>query len=374
MKKQKILYVITQTEWGGAQKYLYDLVTSPGALNYEISVAVGKNHDETLINKLESKGIKTIKLKYMVRPISPINDILAVWELRRLFKTTKPDIIHTSSSKPSIQGSYAFRLSGLKKSKLIHTVHGWAFNENISLLYKKIYHLTEKLTAKYKDTIIFLSNYDKQSAKDHNIKIKNSVVIYNGLDISNLNFLDSDEARVKLNLPTDKIIIGTVANFYQTKGLEYFIRAVGELKNSDILGVVIGDGNLRPDLEELITKLDLKNNFLLLGKHDQASQYLKALDIYVSTSTKEGLPYSILEAMTANLPIIATNVGGVPEMINNKNGILIEPKNYKDLADKIKYLIDHKTESLELANQAKNYVTAKFSKAKMLKQTFLQYK
>jgi len=249
MKKQKILYVITQTEWGGAQKYLYDLVTSPGALNYEISVAVGKNHDETLINKLESKGIKTIKLKYMVRPISPINDILAVWELRRLFKTTKPDIIHTSSSKPSIQGSYAFRLSGLKKSKLIHTVHGWAFNENISLLYKKIYHLTEKLTAKYKDTIIFLSNYDKQSAKDHNIKIKNSVVIYNGLDISNLNFLDSDEARVKLNLPTDKIIIGTVANFYQTKGLEYFIRAVGELKNSDILGVVIGDGNLRPDLE-----------------------------------------------------------------------------------------------------------------------------
>ena len=98
------------------------------------------------------------------------------------------------------------------------------------------------------------------------------------------------------------------------------------------------------------------------------------MDIYVSTSTKEGLPYSILEAMTANLPIIATNVGGVPEMINNKNGILIEPKNYKDLADKIKYLIDHKTESLELANQAKNYVTAKFSKAKMLKQTFLQYK
>lgn len=371
--KKKILYIITQTEWGGAQKYVYELATSPEALNYDISVAVGKNQDRTLIDKLRAKNIEVIELKHLVRPISPIQDVLAIFELKRLFKNLKPDVIHTNSSMPSVLGAYAFKLSGLKNTKLIHTVHGWAFNENISFLKKRIYLITEKLTAKYKSSFIFLSEYDIKSAKKNKLKINNSVIIYNGINANELNLLNQDTAREKLKLPTNKTVIGTVANFYPTKGLEYFIKAISKLNNPKIIGVIIGDGDLRNDLEKLIANLNLKNNFLLLGKYDKASQYLNAFDIYVSTSTKEGLPYSILEAMSANCPIIATNVGGIPEIISDKNGILIEDKDYNLLAEKIKYLIDNKQLAKELSEQAEIDVIEKFSKEKMIENTFNQY-
>ena len=115
-------------------------------------------------------------------------------------------------------------------------------------------------------------------------------------------------------------------------------------------------------------------NIILAGRQENASQYLKAFDIYVSSSVKEGLPYSILEAMAAELPIITTAVGGVPEMIkDNDNGLLIEPKNYKILAEKIKYLIENKPLAQRLGQQARQDVKENFSKEKMIRETFKQY-
>jgi len=227
--KKKILYVITQTEWGGAQKYIYELITSEQAKNYDILVAVGDNKDKTLIDKLKAQNVPVRVLKHLVRPISPIQDILVVFELKKLYQEIKPDIIHTSSSKPSVQGSIAFKLSKLENTKLIHTVHGWVFNESISTWKKKMYLILEKITAKYKSLIIFISNHDKQSAIDNNITIKNSVIIHNGIDLDESALLEKSVAREKLNLPQDKIIIGTVANLYKTKGLEYFIEATNLL-------------------------------------------------------------------------------------------------------------------------------------------------
>ncbi len=138
--------------------------------------------------------------------------------------------------------------------------------------------------------------------------------------------------------------------------------------------MVIGDGDLRPELEVLIDQFNLKNKFILLGKRENASKYLKAFDIYISSSVKEGFPYSILEAMSAKLPIIATSVGGVPEMIfDQKNGLLIEAKNYKILAEKIRYLIDNQPIAQKFGEQAEKDVKEKFSKEKMIKETFELY-
>lgn len=399
MENEKILHVITQTEWGGAQKYVYELVTSPEAINYDITVAVGKNRDKTLIDKLRAKNVKVIELKRLIRPISPINDVLAVFELKKLLQELKPDVIHTSSSKPSILGAYAFKLSGLKNSKLIHTVHGWAFNENISALKKKTYLVTEKLTAKYKTKFIFLSEFDRKSAKQNKIKINDSVIIYNGIDPDKINFLDKTKAQKELfkNYQSDffptppssppassagqalgqgGIIVGTIANFYKTKGLEYFIGAINLLvkENKNIVGAVIGEGELRPELENLIANYNLKNNFLFLGSKPEASKYLKAFDVYVCSSVKEGVPYSILEAMTAELPIISTNVGGIPEIIENtKEGLLINPGNAIELVKAIKTIINNSDYGQQLAEQAKQKVKLKFSQAKTINETFNQY-
>lgn len=372
--KKKILYVITQTEWGGAQKYIYDLITSSEAVNYDITVAVGKNKDKTLIDKLKSKGIEVVELKHLVRPISPLNDLRAVWELRQLYRQIRPDIIHLNSTKAGVIGSLANHVIKKISYNVIYTAHGWVFNEPMNKSKKFLYWFMEKITSRPKDRIICVSEFDRQTALKYKIaKTKKLTVIHNGLNIDSRDFFDQDSARKQLNLPTDKIIVGTIANFYKTKGLEYFIKAVKELNNDNIVGAVIGEGDLRSELENLINQLNLKNKFILLGKIENASKYLKAYDIYISSSVKEGLPYSILEAMSAQLPIIATKVGGIPELINEQNGILVQSGDYQSMAENIKYLIDNKDVALKFGRGAREDAEEKFSEQKMIKETFNLY-
>ena len=172
-------------------------------------------------------------------------------------------------------------------------------------------------------------------------------------------------------------MIGTIANFYATKDLATFIKAINLLVNSQnlpLLACVIGEGELRSDLENLIANYNLKNHFLLLGRKAVAADYLKAFDIYVCSSVKEGFPYTILEAMAAELPIVSTEVGGIPEMIQNqKDGLLIKPKDHQALAGQIKYLIDHPLIGKQLAQRAGEKVTAEFSQKQMIAKTYQEY-
>ena len=414
MEKRKILYVITQAEVGGAQRYIYDLATSLEAKNYDISVAIGESHGKSLINELGQKNIPIYQIKHLVRQISPLNDILAVFELRKLYKQVKPDIIHLNSSKAGVIGSLANHAITKISYHVIYTAHGWVFNEPMSKIKKWLYWSLEKITSRPKDKIICVSEFDYQTALKYKIaQAKKLVAIHNGVDTDLMVFLEKEKAGQelfknykladftptppsppsgsggkitnyhtgsggKINYSTSngekKIIVGTIANFYKTKGLEYFIEAIKELGDRNIVAVVIGDGDLRPELEVLIDQFNLKNKFILLGKRENASKYLKAFDIYISSSVKEGFPYSILEAMSAKLPIIATSVGGVPEMIfDQKNGLLIEAKNYKILAEKIRYLIDNQPIAQKFGEQAEKDVKEKFSKEKMIKETFELY-
>ena len=139
---RKILYLVTQSEWGGAQKYVFDLAVNLAASQNEVVVGAGQGDGE-LFKKLEAKNIKTLRLKRTVRAVNPLKDILAVYELIKVFKQEKPDIIHLNSSKMSILGSLAGRLYG-KNVKIIYTVHGWVFNEPLPYLIKGLYYILEK--------------------------------------------------------------------------------------------------------------------------------------------------------------------------------------------------------------------------------------
>lgn len=382
---KKILYVITQGEWGGAQRYIYDLATSAKASGYEAVVAFGHDsaNNNALGGKLSDQGIATVTLKHLVRPISPINDLAAIFELAKLYRRLKPDVIHLNSSKAGIIGSLASLLSRHMphaiSHKLIYTAHGWVFNEPLNPLVKKIYFGLEKLTAAFKSKIICVAESDKKLAIEKNITTENKLItIHNGMDIDEGNLLANATAKKELSLPENTIIIGTIANFYDTKGLKYFIEAINLLKTSQtglpLLAVIIGDGELRPQLENLIANYNLKNHFWLLGQKDNAAQYLKAFDIYICSSVKEGFPYSILEAMAAGRPIISTDVGGIPEIIQDQtNGLLIGPHDASALASQIKLLMNDASLMTRLGQQAQIDVEQKFSLSQMLEKTFNQY-
>jgi len=379
---KKILYLITQSELGGAQRYIFDLAR--GLKNeYEVAVAFGEPGDKgELAKTLDTAGIKYYTLPHLKRAISPINDIRAMFEIKKLIQNLQPDIVHLNSSKISILGSFAALLFNLKPKtynlKTVYTVHGWVFNEPQPVWKKKFYFYAEKFTAKWKDKIITIDKLDYDIAKNE-LKIPEPklTLIHHGLDLGQYNFLPREGARnklfsevLKIELPKpDEVVIGSIGNLYATKGFEYFIEAIKLLK-IPVKAVIIGEGTEYDKLKVQSEKLKVNDKLFFAGRIDRAANLLHAFDIYVCSSVKEGFPYSILEAMSAGLPIVATNVGGIPDMIiNGEDGFLVEPKNAQALAEKISLLINNPELKQKIALKAKSDAAERFKIGQMIEKT-----
>ncbi|MBI2459127.1 MAG: glycosyltransferase family 4 protein [Parcubacteria group bacterium] len=413
---KKILYFITQSEYGGAQRYVFDLVNSLKT-DFKVAVAFGEQENNLKLAKiLQKNNLKYYIIPHLKRSLSPLNDLLALREIIKLIKQYQPDIIHLNSSKISILGSLAALFTNSKienrKSKIVYTVHGWVFNEPLPAWLKYFYKYAEKFTAKFKDKIICVSEYDKQAALKNKIAPPEKLLtIHNG--ISRINFYSKTEAQEIINsfichsglepesppaspcgshggrgrvqrknrvsglrvkpAMTNNFIIGSIGNLYKTKGFAYLIEAADILINKNklpITFIVIGEGSERKNLENLIEKYNLADNFILAGRIDRAAELLPAFDIYGCSSVKEGLPYAILEAMAAGLPIVSTQVGGLPEMIKHeKTGFLVKPAEARQLAEKIKLLIDDKTLGQKLGASAREKLETEFGLGKMIEKT-----
>ncbi len=373
-KKKKILYLITQGEMGGAQGYVFDLAKNMQA-DYDAIIALGKSDKNNEIKKrLDSHKISYYELSHVKREISPIDDLLAIFEIRNLIKKIKPDIIHLNSSKISILGPIS---SIFTSPKIIYTAHGWVFNEPLPIWKKMFYKYAEKFTAPLKDKIICVSEFDYKTAIQEKIcRKENLTTIHNG--IKNRNLQTKTESLSKLQatgweLRDSDLIIGSIGHLYKTKGYKYLIRAIDIVVTKykkNIRLFIIGEGDERKDLEREIKKLKLEKNIILTGTVQNASRVLPAFDAYVCSSVKEGFPYSIIEAMMSGLPIVSTNVGGISEQITDqKSGILVEPKNPEQLARGIIKLIDDKDFRERLGAEAKKKAEHEFTIEKMIQKT-----
>ncbi len=346
--KNKILYLITLPEAGGAQAYVLDLATHLKD-ELDISVASGGINTDWLPLKLKDNSIPWYQLKYVKRSILPHFDLLAIFEIRKLIKNLNPDIIHLNSSKISILGSLA--AWGLNK-KVIYTAHGWVFLEPIAEGLKKLYLWAEKFSALHKNKVICVSEYDRSAARLNKFPMAKIVTIHNGIDINHTSNLTKQLAREKLlsisgnlQLATAKFFIGSIANLYPTKNLPALITAAETIikTNSDTIFTIIGEGPEKKNLQVMIKQKKLESKVFLLGSIQNAKNYLSAFDIFVLPSVKEGLPYTLLEAMAQGLPIVATRVGGIFEMLEfypQTHYRLVEPNDTAALTQTISELIN----------------------------------
>lgn len=391
---KKILYLVSNAELGGAQRYILDLAKNLKN-EYEITVAYGVNKDKDDITPelKEEPLIKTVIVPYFQKPLDLTNDIRAYFKIKKLLLELKPDIVHLCGFKASLLASLATKnISEIVSPKIIYTAHGWAFKRFENFFKRTYYYIGERYTAKWKDRIICINNLDIETAKNI-LKVNEHrlALIHNGFDISQYNYLSKEEAREKLfskisnaRIPDEKtILIGSIGKLHRDKGYYFLIKALHYLiidYGYPITAIIIGEGHERKDLEERIVKFhpmdysstdgDVSNKIILAGHIPNAAQYLHAFDFYISTSLKDGFPYTILEAMGAGLPLVATETYGITEIINNQNnGILIEPRNSKLLAKTISDLIKKPELAKKISENARYDINHHFGFNDMIMKT-----
>lgn len=374
----KILYIVTKGGWGGAQKYVYDLSTNLPKESYNVSVAIGGSGK--LKDKLCIAGIKTFTLNKLGRNINIFHDISVFFSILKLLHTEQPDIIHLNSPKAGGLGALAGRIAGVKK--IIYTGHGWAWNEDRNILQRKTIHLLSFITILLSHKTIAISKYDLDVCKNMSLVKNKIVVIYNG--ISKIHLLDKVSARNTLMRSINKKIndsfvwIGSIGELHKNKGFVYAIEALSILlennKNQNLIFFIIGSGEEKENLEKLIIKKGLENHIFIVKKEENAYELLNAFDIFIISSIKEGLPYTLLEAGLASKPVIATSVGGIPEIVENmKSGILLPQKNAFKIAEAVSFITSPTGIQYRFGKKLNEKIVKEFSLDNMIQNTIKIY-
>ena len=374
-KKPKILYVITKSNWGGAQKYVYDLAIALPKEKFDVAVAFGGTG--LLKEMLDTAGINTISIPRLVRNISFSDEISVLLHLWHIVHSERPDILHVNSPKAAGLAAFLGRLLGVKK--IIFTAHGWAFNEDRPLWQKTLIWFFSYLTVIFAHTTIVISEFEKtQTLRIMPLMKKKIVMIYNGL--RPVTHISRKEAQMILELPPasqDAVWIGTIAELHRNKGLSYAIEGIHRLKEMDspsLRYVIIGEGEERSALQELIEKLSLQNTVFLVGLKKDAATLLKAFDRFLLVSLKEGLPYTLLEAAQAGLPTICTTAGGSAEIVlNSQTGYVVTPRDPDAIMQALIPLLHNAKMRSELGDSLRTDTAKRFSFEKMLRKTLTLY-
>lgn len=352
--KTKIFYLITSSVMGGAEKQLYELTTNLNKDKFEILVCTIKGEkDGSLLENLRKQGIKTKSL-----------DINAKWQFYKLTKLYfvirkfKPDILQSFLYFDNIVARFFGKITGIpiiiSGQRNAETRRSWLRN------------FLDKITLPFTDLIVSNSEAGKKILIDREKVSKEKIkVIHNGIDLKV--FKNQEHKSLK-----DELTIGFVGHLTKQKGVKYLLRAIKDLKEKrdDFVLKIIGNGPERINLEKLTKELGLVDKVKFLGHKENAWKYMSGFDLLVLPSLWEGLPNVIMEVIACRVPVVATNIGGVPEIIKDgETGFLVEPKNSEALAEKIEYVLNLSEEEREkIGESARRTVKEKFSIEKMVRE------
>lgn len=359
----KIVYLITKSEIGGAQVHLLSLIKYAREKTHEVHLIVGS--DGWMKLEAQKLGAKTYINQYVANSFNPIRALKAILLLRKTINKINPDIVHAHSGAAGFLG----RISLLGKFKTVFTAHGWSFTPGAPALRRIFAVVAEKLSSFFTDKIICVSKFDYNLAKKYAIlKEEDLVQIYNAVEIPT-NFIREDKEKLEI------LFIGRLA---MPKNLPLFFRAFSDLPK-DIQAKanikIIGDGPLMEECKESAKGFGISSSVSFLGTttRGELGTYLRSADIFVLPTLWEGFPMTILEAMSYGVPVIASSVGGIPEIVDESVGALVDKNNIKGFTDKLSFLILNKEEREKRGQNARKLIEEKFTLQEMLGKTFALY-
>ena len=356
---RKIAYVITLPDLGGAQSHLYEVMLNIREYGYKPFLITGRNG--WLTEKLNITGIACHIVPDLIRPISPIHDVKAVKHVKEILQQEQPDLVHCHSSKAGIIGRIAAHRCHIPT---VFTAHGWAFTDGVNPLKRKIYAFIENLAGYWTDRIICVSEYDRRLGMRYLPAHKEKMLtIHNCIpDIT-------DCVRDWQKNPVGDVIkIIVVARFSPPKKNIQILHLLREMLDmgKKITVTFVGDGPQLSIAKEKARDLQLGKEVEFLGARTDVAELLPKYDLFLLMSNWEGFPISILEAMRAGLPVIASDVGGVTEAVTEKTGIVI--KNDEELIEIIKVLASNKRMFEELGVSGRNLYLNQFTSQVMMSQ------
>jgi glycosyltransferase involved in cell wall biosynthesis len=360
---KRILLLVTQADWGGVQLFLVKFAAQLQKEGHAVLIAAGGEGE--LWEEASKLSIPTKKLVHMTREIQPMSDWRAYQEIKQLIQEFKPDAVHLNSSKMGVVGSLACHASH-PRPWTVYCIGGWSFLEPMAPWKQWLYRTAERFTAPYKDVIVTVHSGDEQIARELNFRPRGGLVTApNGIDVTAFRgaLRSKEDARRMLKLPPDTFILGTVSNAYPAKGLLAYLPVLDSIlvERPEVHAVILGDG---PEFQELLrvrASLPTADRIHLPGHVSDAVMLYRAFDAFVLPSRKEGMPFALLEAMAAELPCIATDVGACRWMLGSESGLVVPKENPGELAVGIRKIISEASLRQRLAKNALATVQERFS-------------
>lgn len=367
MAKKTIVHIAQSA--GGVAEYLYMFLKNFKDENFENILIVSEDYKEQL--ERFKPYTSNIYIVPMVREIDLKKDLKSIIEVRKILKQIKPDIIYMHSSKAGAIGRIALVFNF--KAKKLYNAHGWYFNAQISDKKKKIFALIEKILAIKTDRIINISKSEYESALRYKIAPKKKMcIIENGIDFTKFknNDKNREETRKEYNIKENEIVIGVVGRLSEQKDPMTMIKAFElvhkENKNTRLM--YVGSGELEEEVKKYARENNISDKVIITGWVNNVEKYIPAFDIAVLPSKWEGFGLVLIEYMACDKPIIATNVGGIKDIIKNEeNGLLVEGENEKQLYEAIKRYIKDKKILIDILKKNKRYIE-KYNITSLIKQ------
>ncbi len=356
---RKILYVVTRAERGGAQTQVLELLQATRGY-FHAALATGETG--FLTDEARALGIPVYHLKHLAAPLSPLDDFRALGEISGIIRAFQPDLIHAHSSKAGILARIAARYH---RTPCIFTVHGWAFSQGVTFRRKCLALPVEWLAGNLGAAIITASEFDRDLALRYSI--------CDAERITTILAAKSDDPTRANPEAGDPPVITMVARFCAQKDHLTLLRALSEVQLPFRLRLA-GDGPLLERARTAAAELGLEKKAEFLGNCSRVAELLSGTQVFALISRYEGLPVSVLEAMRAGLPIVATDTGGVSEAVRNHwNGFLVRRGDDSALRAALEALLQNPAMRAEFGKNSRRAFERNFRVETMIERTFQLY-
>lgn len=340
-----VAHVITKLAVGGAQRTALDICEGLAGGRWDLALLAGPDVDAegSLAEEASRRGVRVISVPHLVRRVRPGRDLFAALWLFRWCRRHRPAIVHTHSSKAGVLGRLAAWTAGVPA--IVHSVHGWSFNGDMGPSARRGCTYLERVLARVTTRLVVVTSIDLRKGLEACVGRRDQYeVVYNGIDLADFAPATSERGAVRagLGVAGSAPLLGTVGRMADPKDPLSMVDAFARVVQSEprAMFVWVGDGPLRAAVEDRVRERGLVGRFLIPGVRTDVAALLSALDVFVLSSRWEGLPRTVTEAMACGIPVVATDVGGVVEVIEDRRtGLLVPPGDPALLADRVQKLL-----------------------------------